>query len=124
MDNYQARGYLKYAINHLDGTEEELTLEQKRKLLGSLLLSFDMMTEQEADKYDDRHWKGLFMDHAVEYAKKKITMFPDVYKDYINDSELFQILVDDCRKQLEFESFSKNLLRIGSEKGYEQSVIW
>ncbi len=63
------------------------------------------------------------MDNAVEYAKKKITMFPDVYKDYINDFELFQILVDDCRKQLEFESFSKNLLRIGSEKGYEQSVI-
>ncbi len=55
MDNYQARGYLKYAMHHLDGTDQELTPEQKRKLLGSLLLAFDMMSEEEADRYDDEH---------------------------------------------------------------------
>lgn len=55
MDNYQARGYLKYAMHHLDGTDLELTPEQKYKLACSLLLAFDMMTEEEADKYDDTH---------------------------------------------------------------------
>ena len=33
MTNYEARGYLKYAIKHLDGTEWELTKEQKHKLI-------------------------------------------------------------------------------------------
>lgn len=55
MDNYQARGYLKYAIAHLKGTSEELTPEQQSRLLDGLLLAFDMMTEGEADKYDDTH---------------------------------------------------------------------
>ena len=55
MDNYQARGYLKYAIHHLDGTEQELTPEQQHKLLESLLLAFDMMSEEEADMYDDEY---------------------------------------------------------------------
>ena len=55
MDNYQARGYLKYAINNLDGTKQELTPEQKRELLGSLILAFDMLTEKQAKKYDDTH---------------------------------------------------------------------
>lgn len=55
MDNYQARGYLKYAINNLKGTDQELTPEQQHKLLSSLFLAFDMMTEGEADEYDDIH---------------------------------------------------------------------
>ena len=61
-------------------------------------------------------------DIAVEYAKQKVAMFPDVYKNYVYDLELFNMLVDDCRKQLIFEQFSKNLLMIGGEK-CEQSTV-
>ena len=40
------------------------------------------------------------MDRAVELAKTKINTFPEMYKDYLVDEELFQLLVEDCRKQL------------------------
>lgn len=61
-------------------------------------------------------------DKAIEYAKRKMDMFPDMYKEYITDKELFNQLVEDCRKQLVFEDFSVSTLMRGGAT-YEQSVI-
>ena len=42
----------------------------------------------------------MTIDRAVELANTKINAFPEMYKDYLVDEELFQLLVEDCRKQL------------------------
>ncbi len=53
------------------------------------------------------------MEQAVEYAKLKIKKFPEIYKDYTDDSELFSMLVEDCRKQLKVQRFSINFISMG-----------
>nr|WP_302597789.1 hypothetical protein [uncultured Cellulosilyticum sp.] len=63
------------------------------------------------------------MDKAMQYAKRKIAMFPEAYKAYTTDIELFKILVEDCRKQLEVEQFSLKLMDAIGEAAYEKSVI-
>ena len=67
--------------------------------------------------------RGILMDEAIEYAKNKIKMFPEIYKDYANDFELFKLLVEDCRKQLEAENMSLSYLKLVGGKSYEQSII-
>lgn len=61
-------------------------------------------------------------DKAIEYAKRKIDMFPDLYREYVTDKELFEQLVEDCRKQVEVEMFSISMLSGGGVK-YGQSVV-
>ena len=67
--------------------------------------------------------RGILMDEAIEYAKNKIKTFPEIYRDYANDFELFKLLVQDCRKQLEAEKMSLTYLRLTGGKRYEQSII-
>lgn len=63
------------------------------------------------------------MDEAIAYAKRKISMFPDVYKDYATDMELFKLLVEDCRKQLDAEKMSLSFLKLLGGVICEKSVI-
>lgn len=66
--------------------------------------------------------KVISMDEAIIQAKQKIAMFPEMYKDYIEDQELFMMLVEDCRKQNEFVMFSRKFLMIGGVT-HEQGVV-
>lgn len=63
------------------------------------------------------------MNKAVEYAKNKIKMFPETYKDYANDFELFKLLVEDCQKQIEAENMSLSYLKLVGGRSHEQSII-
>lgn len=63
------------------------------------------------------------MDEAIEYAKMKIAMFPEAYKDYADDIELFRLLVDDCRKQIEAQNMSLSYLKLLGGARIEKSII-
>lgn len=63
------------------------------------------------------------MDEAIEYAKRKVAMFPEVYKDYVNNLELFKMLVEDCRKQIEAEKMSLSYLELLGGARCEKSII-
>ncbi len=54
MSSESIRGYVKIAVDRLNGTDEELTREQKRKLLRALYHIIDVTSESQAEEYNDK----------------------------------------------------------------------
>ncbi|WP_410495791.1 hypothetical protein QTL86_19135 [Cellulosilyticum sp. ST5] len=63
------------------------------------------------------------MDEAIVYAKRKIRSFPDLYRAYAENLDLFKMLVEDCRKQLEAEQMSLTYIKLIGGMKREQNII-
>lgn len=49
------------------------------------------------------------LDEAIQLAQRKIECFPNVYKAYVTDHRMFDLLVADCRKQINLQAASSEL---------------
>ena len=63
------------------------------------------------------------MHDAIVYAKRKIRSFPEIYRKYAENLDLFKMLVQDSKKQLEAEQMSLTYIHLVGGMKHEKNII-